>query len=321
MKNLLFLFLSLSVLSSIGSQSASANCGITLSASSVTINWDIGFSTKAIQFTLQKTNVPACNYWIGFSKGSAASAASRRLTFGAAVLPYQLYKDNTLTKVLMDSIDGPIISEDNVIKGGFSEGANLTQTLLYFLNIPSSGSISPTLARNGTYTDTFTMFLYEGSDPTIPNPVAVGSSTILATVTVPSIIKMSLVSPGAPFDESATSRSIDFGSLSPGLSGQFDLRLYTNAGFTVTFSSENNGSLKSPNNSTGVGVPYSFYVNGDILNLTNSAQSPVIGLSGSGQTTLEGLGYPIRVRIGNFSTLIRGGIVRDVITMTATTTE
>ena len=216
---------------------AVANCGLTLTASNISINWDLNFSTQAIQFTLQKANAPACDFWIGFTKGGGANATNRRMTAGSSILPYQLYKDNGYSKVLKDSNDAPINNSDEVLNGSFPAGTNITQTLLYFFDIPANGSTTPILIKDGSYTDSFTMNVYEGSDPTVASPSPVTSSGITVTAVVPKMIKMALVSSGGPFDSSAISKSINFGTLSPGQSSSFDLRVRTNAGFTVSFSS------------------------------------------------------------------------------------
>lgn len=300
---------------------AHAECNLTITTNPIVLGWEIGFTTQAIQFSVQKNNTSACNYWLGFSKGSGTSVANRRMTTGNTYLPYQLYKDNTYTRVLMDPGDAPISSEDNIIKDHFLEGTGQSHNLLFYFHIPSNGSISPSLVKNGTYTDTFTVYAYEGTDPLLPNPIAITSSTITTTVTVPSIIKLNLTSPGSVLESGSSNKSIDFGIIAPGLSGQFNVRLYTNAGFNITFSSENNGRMVPPDSPSSPGIPYMFYANENLLDLSNSANTPVLGLTGTGQTTLEGISYPIRVRIGNYTNLIRSGKVKDVVTITAITME
>src|SRR5690606_6395492 len=99
-------------------------------------------------------------------------------------------------------------------------------------------------------------------------------------------------------------------------------RVRTNAGFSVTFSSANNGKLKPVNPLTNSQVPYMFYANSALLDLSNSLSVPVVGLTGSGQTNLDGLAYPIRIVIGSLTAPnILGGPHQDSITITATTTE
>lgn len=298
---------------------AQASCGLSLNASNVSISWNLNFATLAVAITLTKANAPACNFGIGISKGGAASEAARRVASGSNQLPYNIYQDSALTEMLEDYPD--IQSSQNVILGGFVAGTNLTQTIVYYLTIPYATATSPTLVPPGTYSDSYNIDAYEGTDyTTFVTPAA--TSTVNLTVTVPYLICMSLVNSGSAFDQSQTSRNINFGALYPGESTGFDLRVRTNAGFNITFSSQNNGYLKPSGSSTATGVPYLFYVNSALLNLASSSGSPVTGLSGNGQTGLQGLGYPINVVIGNFSgASVVAGTLQDQILVTATTTD
>lgn len=300
---------------------AAGICDLAIIANNFTVNWDLNFASQAISFTLNKPNAVACDFWVGITKGGAASAATRRMTTGTAQLPYQVYKTNALVNILKDSSDAPITTADEVITGGFPAGTNLTQVLQYFFDIPSSGSMSPTIAKSGSYTDTYTLNVYEGSDPTVPGPVPVTSAVVIVTTTVSKIIKLSLVPQGGIFDDASLNRNISFGVLSPGQSSSFDARVRTNAGFVLSFSSTNNGKMKPPAIPTSAGVPYSFYVNGGLLDMSNSAAVPVTIPAIPGATPVQGLAYPIRIVIGSFAATTIGGAQEDNITITATTTE
>jgi hypothetical protein len=203
--------------------------------------------------------------------------------------------------------------------GTLPEGANQEVTLTYYLAIPYSLATAPTLAKSGAYVDTFDIKVYEGDDPlTMETPVV--STSVTLTITVDPMIDLSLVSSGGSFDISKTTKTVDMGNLYQGLSRTFDMRVRTNAGYSVTFSSDNNGNLKA----AGVAslIPYSFYVNAVLLNMSNSKAVPVVGLSGAGSTDLQGLSYPIRMVIGNMgATTFYGGNHQDTVTITATTTE
>lgn len=301
---------------------AYAACGLSISAGNVSVNWNLNYSLQSVQFTLQKSAAQACDFWVGFTKGGAGSAATRRVTSGTRTLSYQLYSDNSRTLMLQDNTDTTITNPNQVLTGGFQTGTNLSQTLLYYLDIPFSNATSPTIVKDGSYTDTYTMNVYEGSDPTLAGATPVVSVTVTLTVTVPKMINLSLVNTGGAFDQSSINRNIDFGNLAAGQSSTFDLRIRTNAGFSVTFSSGGNGVMHRPPATTGPGVPYTMYVNGVALNLSSSAGTPVVGLSGSGETPLQGLGYPVQVVIGSFTNaLLVGGQHQDSILITATTTE
>ena len=296
-----------------------AACGLTLSASNITINWDLNFSTMAVQIIVNKSGAAACDFGIGFSKGGASSYLTRRGADGSKSLRYQLYKDNALNKVLKDVPD--ITTSDDVLTGGFPAGTNLNQTILYYLEIPYSMATTPVLAAAGSYTDNFTINLYEGSNP-LAFATPEDSASIALSVNVDKLIAVSLVDSGGAFQTSSTSRSIDFGSLSDGESSSFDMRVRTNAGFSVTFSSANNGRLKHINPAKNSFVSYKLYVNSVLLNMSSSSGSPVTGLGGGGSTAMDGLAYPIKIVIGNVGGMSSvSGRHEDQITMTATTTE
>jgi spore coat protein U-like protein len=299
---------------------ALATCQLTMTTSPINIDWDMEFAGRAVQITLHKSSTPSCDYWIGFTNGSASDSISRKMYSGSVSLPYQLYKDSTFTRPLFDPSDTPITSTNLVIQGSFSEGSNLTQTLLYYFNIPAYGSIYPTLAKSGTYLDTFSINVYEGGDPTVLNAIPILTTNMTATVTIPPTIRMSVVSSGGGFNPTATSKEINFGSIYPGEYKNFDIRVFSNAGYRIVFSSRNNGKLKNLNFPFGSGVPYALFINGSLLDLSRSASSPVLGLLGDGQTQVEGLAYPVRIRIGNFQDMPASGIIEDSILITATTT-
>lgn len=300
---------------------AFAVCQLTLTSTPINIDWDMEFGGRAVQISLHKSSTPSCDYWIGFTHGSGSSPNARRLFSGSAALPYQLYKDSAFTRPLIDPSDTPVTSTNYVIQGSFSEGSNLSQTWLYYFNIPAYGSIYPTLAKSGNYLDTFSINVYEGGDPTVPNPVPIATNNVTAQVNIPPIIRMAVVSSGGAFSPTATNKDVNFGSIFPGEYKNFDIRVFSNAGFRIVFSSRNNGKMRNPDYPFGTGVPYALFVNGGLLDLSNSAFNPITGLLGTGQTQPEGLAYPVRVRIGNFQNMPASGIIEDLILITATTTN
>ncbi len=287
-------------------------CGLSLTTNNITINWTTSYTTQAIQFTLTKALAPACNFIIGITKGGAANY-SRLATNGGNQISYQLWKEPAQTNILKDSPD--VTSANDVIVGGFVGGPNLNQTITYYLDIPYSSMTTPTLAIAGAYTDTYTIDVYESNDPLVLGPV-VTSAVITLTVNVPRIIGLSLVNTGAAYDSFATNRAINWGTMTAGQTTVFDFRVQTNAGFTISFSSAYGGYMRSA--PAAAGVPYRFYANNVLLDLSGPAAGP----AGPGQTGLQGIAYPIRVVIGTATPqFLLSGSVSDIITVTATTTE
>ncbi|MEZ0391962.1 MAG: spore coat protein U domain-containing protein [Pseudobdellovibrionaceae bacterium] len=298
---------------------AQAACGLTITTDDISLTWGLNFSSIAVPITINRSTADACNYALGFTKGNGASYVARRAANGSNTLSYQLYKDTGLSKILKDNPD--ITTIDDVVDGGFLAGAiPVSQTVNYYFDIPYASATTPVMVSSGTYTDNFTLNLYEGSGP--PFGTLVASKGVNITVTVPKMIALSLVDPGAPYQQGQLSKNVNFGTMTEGSAANVDLRLRTNAGFSVTFSSANNGKMKHTSPGKNSLVPYSLMVNGATLNLSNSSTVPVVGLTGSGSTALSGLGYPIKVVIGSVTgPTVLGGPHSDDITITATTTE
>jgi len=297
--------------------SAWSACGLGLAAAHVTINWDLTFTTLAVQLTVTKTQAAACSYWIGISQGGAASYAARRAVDGTKEIRYQIYKDAGLNNIIKHDPD--IVSADDVITGSFLGGVNLVQNVLYYLDVPNDLATTPNLVPAGTYLDTFAIDLYEGNDP-VATPPPVDTQNVNLTINVPTMIDLSLVDTGGAFNSAQTTRSVDFGMLAPGQTAAFDLRVRTNAGFDIKFASTNSGSLAPTVNPVGgTGIPYLFYVNTVLTNLTTVLTS---ALSGAGTTGLSGLAYPMKIVIGNFTTGSQlAGTYEDNIQIEATTVE
>lgn len=301
------------------SQSALAACGLSFTTQNISTTWSLNFSYIAVQIQVSKSDASACDFGIGFTKGGASSYSTRRMEDGTKTLRYQMYKDSGLSKILKDVPD--ISSVDDVIMGGFQTGANLTQTVNYYFEIPYNLATSPSFVGAGSYIDSVTLNLYEGSDP-LAYVTPVDSKTISLTISVNPMIAISLVNSGSSFQTGLVNRNINFGTLSEGQSSSLDFRIRTNAGFSVTFSSTNNGKMKHINSAKNSTIPYSLYVNGSLLNMSTSASAPVVGTSGSGQTSTEGLAFPIKIVVGSTSAAgIVGGTHQDEIIITATTTE
>ena len=140
--------------------SAQAACGLSMTANDISIPWDLNFTSVAVQVVVTRSTADACSYSLGFTKGGAASYVTRRGADLAKLIRYQVYKDSGLTKVLKDAAD--VTSTDEVVEGGFQAGATpVNQTVNYYFEIPINLATIPSLVSAGTYTDVFTINLYE----------------------------------------------------------------------------------------------------------------------------------------------------------------
>src|SRR5690606_30649594 len=129
-----------------------------------------------------------------------------------------------------------ITSANDVIMVTMPAGGG-PQVEMYYFDIPFAQATTPTLVPAGTYTDSFVINVYEGNDPTNFADPPDASTSVNVNITVPEMIDLALVDTGGVFQPTATTKSIDFGTLHTGKVARFDLRLRTNAGYQVTFSS------------------------------------------------------------------------------------
>lgn len=288
-----------------------AACGLSLVVDDISATWDPSWTTQAVAMTVTKSNPSECTFGLGFSQGGAGSY-TRYASQGGLQLRYQLYKDSAVNKVLKDVPD--LTSENDVVMVTLPAGSN-PQIVQFYLDIPFASATVPTLAAAGTFTDTFTINAYEGATyANLASPPEL-SKQVNLSINVPKMISIALVDTGGVFQDSATSKSINFGTLQSGQVSRFDLRLRTNAGFSVTTSSTNLGKLKHTGSTST--VPYQLSVNNVAADLTGVV--PV--LSGSGQTSYNGLGYPVKIVIGSVGASALAGPYQDTVVITATTTE
>lgn len=289
-------------------------CGFSLVASNINVVWSQAFNTQPLTLTINKSKNPPCDYFVTFTKGGA-SDYNRTMFMGAATLPYQLYKESALTNILMDIPDAT--SANNIISGTFPAGPNASQSKIYYFNIPYAQVVSPTLRKAGTYGDTFLIKVFRGE---CCSENLEASATVVVTTVVPKSIQLSLIPTGQPFDAGSTSQTLDFGALEQGRTQAVDLRVVTNAGYAVSFSSQNNGMLKITDPSLNSAVPYAITVSSIPQNLSGSATVPVVVTAGSGQSALTGVRFPIAVTIGDAGEKM-AGTYRDNITIAVSTTE
>jgi len=293
----------------------SANCNLQLSASNITLTWTPQFVVQTQTVTIEDKNKKECDYAVTFTSGGGSSY-QRRIESGANSLRYQLYKDAGLTQVLKDVPD--ITNSTEYITGYFPDGATATQTVTFYVQIPLDLATQPAIRPAGTYSDSFSVKVWQGTYPAFTSNLK-DSKGINISATIQKLIELSLVNSGGAFNSAQTNYSVLFGTLpTSGATQGFDLLVRSNAGFSVSLSSQNNGKLKhSSANST---VDYNLSVNSAPVSLVNSQTLPVQVASGSGQTSLGGATHAMSITTGTTDLSIAGSY-QDLITVTIATTE
>ena len=253
-----------------------------------------------------------CRYFIGFSNGRAPTYALRRLELGAATIPLNIYKDAAHTRILKDK---PVeaISADDVLYGQFVGGpGSNTQTLNYWAGISPGSDYS--LA--GIYLESITANLYSGS--VTGSYHFESSSPLVFAYYVPMRVDLSIVDTGAPFNLNSLSQDLNFGTLATGQTRTLDLVLQYNAGFRLSFSSENNGVLKHSTRANA--ISYGFQLAGTPVSLNGSATHPIEAANGNGVSPASGARYPLRVTIGSIANAVAGAYF-DNITITVVSAD
>jgi hypothetical protein len=244
---------------------ASATCQVQILNSSVTINWNPGFTYQMVSLSVMKLNTDACTVHLGFTKGQA-SDYNRYANYGSNQAKYQLYQSTAFTTPLEDGLD---VSDENnqTIPVTFPAGANVVQIVTYYVQIQLSNMTVPEYKPAGTYTDNYSIEAYDND---IPFSSAETASTVNLTINVSPILEVSLVNTGAPFDPSSSIKSVSLGDLTLPQQADLDLKVKTNQGYKITVSSVNGGKLKNTSSNSNSVVPYTMKLNTAPISVTTT---------------------------------------------------
>ncbi|SIQ91540.1 Spore Coat Protein U domain-containing protein [Alkalispirochaeta americana] len=248
-------------------------------------------------------------FGIGFSAGGSASFSQRRLTGpGGAALEYQLLDPEADDRVLTD-LDGPA-GQRHLIYHEFR--GNQEEPFPLVVRIPQ-GQFPPA----GTYTDTVQTRLYRGIPATTPS---LEEEPLHIVVTVPPVVRLSVVGRGQPFDPLSDVAHLDFGELQQGRSEEVDLVVVTDINYRLSVTSPNSGFLvlegATPGSAVtrGEAIPYTMRVNGLIRDLSSGHAE--IG-SGS-PTSIAGDRYELYFEIGDVRDATSGEYTENLtVTVTA----
>jgi len=301
-------------------EEALSGCGkLKISAQNVVISWDEEFTYLQREVLIKRSSSHGnCHFFVTFSKGGASSYCKRRMVMGPEKLRYQLYKSVSFTprNILKDFPEARFTR--HVLRGKMRNKQSSVRKE-YFIAIPRGPAIEPYLVKSGRYSDIFIVRVFRGIIPIFSSRPH-DTESVIITAIVPRIIRIALVGYGAPFDPDDTHETLDFGVLQKGESRTFDIRVVTNAGFSISFASINNGRLVHFTDGNESEVFYKVKVNGVYKDLSSSQGTPVEVSSGTGETSLEGVRNPVKIKIGSVENKAAGDY-SDIITVTAKTIE
>lgn len=163
--------------------------------------------------------------------------------------------------------------------------------------------------REGLYSDTVTVSLYEGS-PLDPNSaVLVEQRQIQITIQTIDVGEIGIVPVGNTVTSATSSYTMDFGPLEQGESQQVDLVYRANAGFDLYVTSANGGVLSNINGPVGT-IPYIFRAGGTTYNLSSRQRIDGQFLTGTGEDYYR---RTVEVEIGALSNP-PPGLYTDILT-------
>lgn len=271
-----------------------ADCGYELSVPVLTYGVADTNPTApgTVSLTRKKDNgIPCSNFFLAFTKGSAGNYNRRAVNpNNGDLIYYNLYKNSNSTGVLKEANDAT--SSNEVLHGTVSKDE--TKELTYNFTLAPLNANSP--PRSGMYVDIVQVQAYSGFYTDIRDYE--GFRDLNIYINVPKYVSLSLVDAGEVYDESKTSKTLDFGELEESEQLSFDVRVVANAGYILSVSSSNNGLLKRIDGSGPKSeISYGFYVNNSKKSLSSSAGSPVTIASAPGRTPSGGAQVPVRVAI------------------------
>ncbi len=304
--SLFFIFFSLSSYQTIAACNFTINninnVSFTYSGSTQTI-------TGTVQIKRSQTNNGCRKFTVTVTRGNSIDYNRIMLKSPGQTYSYNLFTNTNLNRVLKDF---PGANNNETIRDEFPKHSSSIYTNVNFYAhrvAPPSGTLRP----GGFYLDQVTAKVFKRNNNSIHD-----TRNFTCSMYIPKEVQISLVATGGSFNPNDTSENLDFGELQTGESQGFDLISVSNAGYSISFSSQNNGKLKRSGGTQT--IDYNLKVNGITKNLSSSSTSPVVVATGSGVTTTSGDPKNILVTIGNVSNKV-AGTYNDYITITATTTE
>jgi spore coat protein U-like protein len=258
---------------------------------------------NTVNFSITKLSNGNKSYAVTAGTSANTSTYTRKLASGASTLNYQLYTSSAMSFVLEAP---PTANPNQVISGNSVAHSGTILPLSLVFDIPPSQLVAP-----GNYSDQITMSIYNSYND---NGSPESTATIFFSATVVSCATLCLVPTGSGFNRGSTSQTLDFGALAQGQMLSCDLLVLKNTSCTVTFSSANQGVLKTPPVATSDQIPYTCTVNGIALNLATTAS---LTLPPGVSTSQDGTRLPISITIGNLGNPA-AGTYSDSITITVT---
>ena len=270
-------------------------------------NFTSGYTVNPAVVVKANTQPGGCNFFLTVSYGGGGSFSNRRLVNGANTWPVRITKDAAGANHLKTLAQAT--NSNDVVTGVLpaNSGSDTQVTVNFWAELLDVYMTRP----SGYYSDSFVVSLYKG---TLASYSLVGTFNLTLGVNSAKTVDISLVPTGSSFNLADTTETLNFGQLSQGVTRSADVILKYNAGYILKASSANNSRLKHASINTY--VPYTITFAGSMVNLTNSAATPVTINQGTGTSPANGTIFNTVVTIGSFPSSQSNGSYTDTITLT-----
>ena len=250
----------------------------------------------AVDITVRNINANDCPIFVTASTGQSGSYDRQ-----AGGLRYNVYPGASASaQPLRDIYDA---TASTVLTGTIT-GKGVT-TLRYYIDVPTLQTVAP-----GTYRDTLEFKVFAGTQNGSQRQS--DSSNVTIAIPVIAVIDVELAAGGVRVPLDGASLALDFGTLEPRESQDFNLYVRGNTPYRVEIAAQNGGVLRLQDQATSHNtIPYTLAIDGG----QRSLSAPVLlsfGSVGSGARQHRGT-----ITIGDFDTVLRG-TYSDVLTVSVT---
>ncbi|WII70785.1 hypothetical protein QJS83_09965 [Bdellovibrio sp. 22V] len=274
------------------------------------VNFNSGATVNPTIIVKANTNPGPCDFFITVNYGSSTTFTNRSLKMGSNSWPFQLTKNPSATQILKNF---PDVSGNNDVLTGYLVGGSSDQQVV--VNYWAAINQTNPWLMYGNYTESITFTLYKG---TLSSYSLAQSGTVTFNYNAPKRVDISVAATGGNFNINDTTETLNFGSMSSGISRSADIILKYNAGYILFASSLNNSRLK--HTAQNLYIPYTISFRGTPVNLGSSSTNAVQVARELGRSPASGLVIPVTATIGSTASA-QGGTYQDTIVLTVQSAE
>lgn len=250
---------------------------------------------QAVTFRVRSHN-GSCSFFATVAPVAEAGTGVGRLQGGQGRLRYEVSKDASGSRPLKPL---GLATNDETFTGSGSASGSMTSFQFAF-SIPPGQVVPP-----GHYSDDLEIAAYEG---TLANPILRDRRRVKVNVPVPAVAELSF-SEGGGFDPNSGSFTVNFNNLRAGMRSVVRLKARSNAGYRITFQSEN-GGLRNINPTDDSLVHYETSIDGSSVTLSRGALTQAI--LNSGMTDMSGQQHVIDFTIGDIGSATAGDYIDTI---------